>query len=81
MPYRVPVGFSAATVLGFMVYRRPMTVGEILYAGPFKRKGGYQPLKAVLEQLADAGWVERTVRKPRTGRPAACYRRIAVLPK
>lgn len=81
MSYRAPVGSPEAVVLGCMPYRRPMTVAEILRAGPFHRKSGYRPLKVVLERLVDAGRLERTIRKPRTGRPAVCYRRIAALPR
>lgn len=87
MTYRAPVGFPEAIVLGFMPYRRPMTVNEILRASPFRKtnpktlKSAYPVLQRVLDQLVDAGWLDRVVRKPRTGRPALCYRRIAALPK
>jgi hypothetical protein len=87
MPYRAPVGFPEAVLLGFMPYRKAMTVGEILRASPFRAtnprtgKSAYPALKRVLDQLVDAGWLDRTVREPRTGRPAFCYRRITALPK
>ena len=64
-----------------------MTVVEVLRASPFRAtnprtgKSSYPQLKTVLDQLVDAGWLDRTVRKPPTGRPAFCYRRIVALPK
>lgn len=85
MTYRHPAGFPEASVLGAMRFRKPMTVGEILAVGPFRRysngKSNYPVLKQVLGQLMVAGWVDQVIRKPRTGRPAMCYRRIAALPR
>lgn len=85
--YSAPPGFPEAALLGVMPYRRPMTVSEVMRAAAlimrlrYQGRSNYPAFKRVLDQLVDAGWLDRMVRKPRTGRPALCYRRIAALPK
>ena len=68
---------SREAVLRVMPYRQPMRIREVVDT-LHKRadRKTYPAIKAVLEQLVVAGWLDRVERKPRTGATALCYRRI-----
>ncbi len=73
-----PTGFPEAAILAVMPYRKPMTVKEIQAAA---HAHAYSGVRALLEALEQAGWVESVLRRPRTGRPALAWKRIAALPR